>query len=231
VIADIIDLLRWLIQGGIETLLCLLTSHPLIARILFTLSDMNLSECCICASNSADLFLDEKLDQPSARMRQFRCCNRIICPICLDKQPRLEHYCPYCQTAGSSIKPIDGEYGIAPKSHLATASEVLQNRISRPEQKDPEKNEEDAPDVLHFVDPANDTIDLLSIRYGVPASVLRKTNNIYADHLLAARKTILISGEYYKGGVAINPRPLDGEEMDMKKSKIRRFMVNCKVIK
>jgi hypothetical protein len=98
-----------------------------------------------------------------------------------------------------------------------------------PEQShDPEKVE-DTPDVLHFVDPTNDTVDLLSIRYDVPASILRKTNGIFADHLLAARKTILISGEYYKGGLSLSPRPIDGEEMDLKKNKIRRFMVSCKV--
>ena len=95
---------------------------------------------------------------------------------------------------------------------------------------DPEKEDPDAPDVLHFVDPTNDTIDLLSIRYGVPSTVLRKTNGIYADHLLPGRRTILISGKYYKGGVSLSPRPIDGEEIEIKKNKIRRFMVACKVV-
>jgi hypothetical protein len=200
------------------------------SKILLTVSNMIPSECCICASSPKDLYLDEKSGQPSVEMRQFQCCNRIICPICIYKQPRLGQYCPYCQSTGSSLKLIDETNYTEPKSSVATALYVSQNQANRWKTRDPEKNGEDAPDVLHFVDPANDTIDLLSIRYGVPAAVLRKTNNIYADHLLAARKTILISGEYYKGGVSLSPQPPDGEEMDVRKSKIRRFMVNCKVI-
>jgi LysM repeat protein len=83
--------------------------------------------------------------------------------------------------------------------------------------------------VLHFVDPNNDTISSLSLRYGVPADALRRTNKMYADHLLAARRTILIPGEFYKGGVSLSPRPLEGEEEEMKKTKLRKFMVTCKV--
>jgi hypothetical protein len=88
---------------------------------------------------------------------------------------------------------------------------------------------EDAPDVLHFVDPNNDSTTSLSLRYGVPADALRRTNGLYADHLLAARRTVLIPGEFYKGGVSLSPRPLEGEEEEIKKGKLRRFMVACKV--
>jgi hypothetical protein len=52
---------------------------------------------------------------------------------------------------------------------------------------------------------------------------------MFADHLLAARRTILIPGEYYKGGVSLSPRPLEGEEEEIKKTKLRKFMVGCKV--
>jgi hypothetical protein len=78
------------------------------------------------------------------------------------------------------------------------------------------------------VDP-NDTILSLSLRDGVPAHALRSTNSLYADHLLAARRTVLIPGEYYKGGVSLSPRPLEGEEEEIRKGKVRRFMVACKV--
>jgi hypothetical protein len=88
---------------------------------------------------------------------------------------------------------------------------------------------DDAPDVLHFVDPNNDSISSLSLRYGVPINALRATNGLYADHLLAARRTLLIPGEYYKGGVSLSPRPLEGEEEEIKKGKVRKFMVGCKV--
>lgn len=84
-------------------------------------------------------------------------------------------------------------------------------------------------DVLHFIDPANDSINTLSIRYGVPASALRQKNSLYADNLLAARRTILIPGEFYKGGVSLSPRPLEGEEEEARKSKVRKWMVACKV--
>ncbi|KAF2274667.1 uncharacterized protein EI97DRAFT_434904 [Westerdykella ornata] len=87
---------------------------------------------------------------------------------------------------------------------------------------------EEAPDVLHFVDP-NDSITSLSLRYGVPAHALRSTNNLYADHLLAARRTVLIPGAYYKGGVSLSPRPVEGEEEEIRKGKVRRFMTGCKV--
>jgi hypothetical protein len=82
---------------------------------------------------------------------------------------------------------------------------------------------------LHFVDPNNDSISSLSLSYGVPADALRRTNKMFADHLLAARKTVLIPGEFYKGGVSLSPQPLEGEEEELKKSKLRKFMVKCKV--
>lgn len=86
-----------------------------------------------------------------------------------------------------------------------------------------------AEDVLHFVDHREDSILSLALRYGVPPDALRRRNGLYADHLLAARKTILIPGEYYKGGVSLSPRPLEGEEEEMRKAKVRRWMVACKV--
>jgi hypothetical protein len=96
-----------------------------------------------------------------------------------------------------------------------------------------EKNSDDvtnqAPDVLHFLNPDTDSIASLSLRYGVPQSALRRTNGLYSDHLLAARRTLLIPGEFYKGGVSLSPRPVEGEEEEARKSKLRRWMVACKV--
>ncbi|KAL8936246.1 MAG: hypothetical protein Q9211_004276 [Gyalolechia sp. 1 TL-2023] len=91
------------------------------------------------------------------------------------------------------------------------------------------QNEHAADDVLHFVNPAHDTVSSLALRYAVPSYTIRKKNNLYADHLLAARKAILIPGEYYKGGISLSPQPIDGEEEEIRKSKIRRWMVACKV--
>lgn len=86
-----------------------------------------------------------------------------------------------------------------------------------------------AEDVLHFLHHPDDTISSLSLRYGVPANSLRRANNLHADHLLLARRTIIIPGQYYKGGVSLSPRPVEGEEEELRKAKIRRWMVACKV--
>lgn len=95
--------------------------------------------------------------------------------------------------------------------------------------KDPIQSERPIENVLHFIDPSQDTISSLSLRYGVPSHALRRTNGLYADHLLAARRTVLIPGEFYKGGVSLSPKPIGGEEEEIRKSKIRRWMVACKV--
>ena len=86
-----------------------------------------------------------------------------------------------------------------------------------------------AQDALHFLDHDHDSIASLSLRYGVPATALRRANNITSDHLLLGRKTILIPGEYYRAGISLSPRPVQGEEEELRKSKIRRFMTSCKV--
>lgn len=99
----------------------------------------------------------------------------------------------------------------------------------RRNERDDDSTKEAVEDVLHFLDPVHDTISSLSLRYGVPQDVLRRTNGLFADHLLSARRTILIPGEFYKGGVSLSPQPIDGEEEDIRKAKVRRWMVACKV--
>ncbi|KAL8702667.1 MAG: hypothetical protein Q9201_004168 [Fulgogasparrea decipioides] len=106
------------------------------------------------------------------------------------------------------------------------AYSALENRQG--DEKSEQTVDELADDVLHFINPSQDTISSLALRYAVPPNALRKKNNLYADHLLAARKAILIPGEYYKG-VSLSPQPIDGEEEELRKSKIRRWMVSCKV--
>lgn len=63
----------------------------------------------------------------------------------------------------------------------------------------------------------------------MPIPALRKANNLTADHLLLARRTLLIPGEFYKGGVSLSPRPVEGEEEERRKGVIRKWMVRCKV--
>ena len=99
----------------------------------------------------------------------------------------------------------------------------------KPNENDDKLTNESAEDVLHFLDPAHDTILSLSLRYGVPKEVLRRTNSLFADHLLAARRTILIPGHFYRGGISLSPQPIEGEEEEIRKAKVRRWMVACKV--
>lgn len=86
-----------------------------------------------------------------------------------------------------------------------------------------------AEDTLHFVNHETDSVASLSLRYNVPATALRRANNITSDHLLLARRTVIIPGEFYKAGVSLSPRPIGGEEEEQRKGRIRRFMTLCKV--
>jgi hypothetical protein len=63
----------------------------------------------------------------------------------------------------------------------------------------------------------------------VPITALKRANNITSDYLLLARRTILIPGEFYKAGVSLSPRPIEGEEEERRKAIVRRWMVACKV--
>ncbi|EGX97123.1 Peptidoglycan-binding lysin domain [Cordyceps militaris CM01] len=87
-----------------------------------------------------------------------------------------------------------------------------------------------ADDTLHFLNHEHDSILSLSLRYGVPQDALRRANHIHSDHLLLARKTVLIPGAFYKAGVSLSPRPVEGEAEELRKSKIRRLMTACKLV-
>ena len=39
----------------------------------------------------------------------------------------------------------------------------------------------------------------------------------------------MIPGEFYKEGVSLSPQPVEGEEEEKRKAKVRRWMVACKV--
>ncbi|PSN75041.1 hypothetical protein BS50DRAFT_540818 [Corynespora cassiicola Philippines] len=194
--------------------------------------------CCTCASLLASIppTYDEKTEKPAQYERRLECCGRVVCARCITDNPRFATYCPFCQV---SIVPSPLPQGLRDPPAYSPPTEqqtdgnpppysALDSRQVLPE-KSKDRDEEQAPDVLHFVDPNNDSIASLSLRYGVPAEALRRANGLYADHLVAARRTVLIPGEYYKGGVSLSPRPLEGEEEEIRKSKVRKFMVGCKV--
>ena len=149
----------------------------------------------------------------------FRCVHHLTCGIG-----------PYCQlsTAPSSL-PAQGlreppAYATLPTNHLndgPPAYDDTRHTLS-------EKPGASAEDVLHFVNPGKDSISSLSLAYSVPPEILRRKNHFFDDKLLLARKTILIPGEYYKGGVSLSPAPVESEEESIRKSKIRRWMVTTK---
>ena len=194
--------------------------------------------CCTCAAflSSISPAYDEKTEKPPQFERRLECCGRAICARCLTDNARFKSYCPFCQIATEpSPLPAQGlrnppAYSPPrqdpPDSDLPPyAAFGVQHSLSEK----PGVPSENAPDVLHFVDQNNDSIRSLSLRYNVPPECLRRANNLYADHLLAARSTIFIPGKYYKGGISLSPRPLESEEEVNKKTKLRKFMVGCKV--
>ncbi|OLN93929.1 hypothetical protein CCHL11_03487 [Colletotrichum chlorophyti] len=154
--------------------------------------------------------------------------------------PRFASYCPYCQTSSTpSLLPtnLKDPPSYTPATHLSSAppppytpgasaaippNDEKTATTTTPTPTPPE-------DTLHFLNHDHDTIPSLSLRYGVPADILRRANNLTSDHLLHARRTVLIPGEYYPAGVSLSPRPVEGEEEELRKSRIRRFMTGCKV--
>lgn len=194
--------------------------------------------CCTCAAllSSIPPTYDEKTEKPTQFERRLECCGRAICARCITDNPRFATYCPFCQV---SVVPSPLPQGLRDPPAYSPPTEQISddepppysahNTLQPPAEKSKASFVEEAPDVLHFVDPNNDTISSLSLRYGVPTDALRRTNGLFADHLLAARRTVLIPGEYYKGGVSLSPRPLEGEEEEIRKGKVRKFMVGCKV--
>ncbi len=146
---------------------------------------------------------------------------------------RFAVYCPYCQTTvGPSALP-QGLRDPPPYTPLPTSTArpppppYYETPISTsrppssgqaPDEKSPlqkgsnekKEDEQDIPeDTLHFVDPNNDTVSSLSLRYGVPVQALRSANRLGSDHLLAARRTVVIPGAFYKGGVSLSPQPVE----------------------
>ncbi|KAF2715659.1 hypothetical protein K504DRAFT_457810 [Pleomassaria siparia CBS 279.74] len=194
--------------------------------------------CCTCATLLSSLppAYDEKTEKPIQYEHRFECCSRALCARCITDNPRFGNYCPFCQVS-TVPSPLPQGLRDPPSYSPPAGSQIddepppysVHNSQQAPKEKSQGGHVEEAPDVLHFVDPNNDSMSSISLRYGVPIAVLRAMNGLYADHLLLARRTLLISGEFYKGGVSLSPRPLEGEEEEIRKGKVRRFMVGCKV--
>lgn len=198
----------------------------------------NMANSCATCASSFDTGLEPLSEKPLLPGRYLDCCGRSICSRCLNQNKRYETYCPYCQiTTEPSLLP-QGLKDPPAYSSLEDRKppqpqdddELPAYSAHRSVQPPAEKKEPDAPaeDVLHFLKP-DDSVHSLALAYGVPIKALRSTNNIFADHLIQGRKTLLIPGEYYKGGVSLSPQPIEGEEEEARKNKTRRWMVACKV--
>ncbi|KAI1113214.1 hypothetical protein F5Y14DRAFT_452278 [Nemania sp. NC0429] len=201
--------------------------------------------CCTCATLLAEVPRPRESEKPVPQDRWLECCPRAICGPCIHDNPRFSSYCPFCQISSvDNILPPGLKDPPSYSASTAAAGSLSFESAPPPytptstyrESRDPldeksalKHDEPVAEDVLHFLDHTRDSINSLSLRYGVPASALRLANNISSDHLLMGRRTVRIPGQYYRGGVSLSPRPIEGEEEEKRKAKIRRWMVACKV--
>lgn len=201
--------------------------------------------CCTCASLLGSPTDSEK---PLTASRRLSCCDRAICTKCIASNPRFSSYCPHCQISSTptsipqglrdppaysppdspptphfdtpTTSDTDSEpppaYSVHDSSHSRVSGLPKDSKAASP-----------APDVLHFLHP-HDTISSVSLQYRVPLQALRSHNSLFSDSLLQARRTILIPGSYYQGP-SLSSRPVEGEEEEARKAKVRRFMMACKV--
>ncbi|KAI0013677.1 hypothetical protein F4779DRAFT_625172 [Xylariaceae sp. FL0662B] len=206
-----------------------------------------IESCCTCATLLSEVPRSGESEKPLPQDRQLECCPRVICGRCIHTNSRFNTYCPYCQVSltettlpqglkdppsYTSLVASSSSKGASARAPPPPYTPVATRQPPGPEDEKSvplDASEEPAEDILHFLNHEHDTVSSLSLRYGVPASALRRANNITSDHLIMGRRTVVIPGEYYKGGVSLSPRPIDGEEEETRKSKIRRWMVACKV--
>lgn len=203
--------------------------------------------CCTCATLLSDTKVpyDPESEKPLLFTRRLECCSRDICALCQYKNPRFQSYCPFCQrSSGPSALPKDG-LRLPPSYTTKGGNPVSQNSGGRDDSPPPSYQEsstsspwqqrrrvldqtsappEETEDTVHFVS-LEDSLQSLSIAYGVPTSVLRQYNNVYSDVLITARKWVLIPRSHYDGPPLSNPPDPDEEE---RKIKVRRWMVATK---
>ena len=193
--------------------------------------------CCTCATLLSDVKLpyDPESEKPLLHNRRLDCCSRYICATCQHKNPRFTSYCPFCQiSSGPSFLPKEGLR--LPPSYTKTAHTrngsrtespppsydefMLSGRVSDQSTEPPQDTE----DTVHFVG-LEDSLQSLSLAYGVPIPILRTHNHLYSDQLLQARKWVLIPRSHYTGPPLSTPPDPEEEE---RKIKLRRWMVATK---
>ncbi|OAA48304.1 Peptidoglycan-binding lysin domain protein [Beauveria brongniartii RCEF 3172] len=214
--------------------------------------------CSTCATILTPEDGKQLSEKPPPDQRRVPCCDRIICGECIvvritdapsilgtlytnntdpQNNARFATYCPYCQIS-SEPNPLPQGLKAPPAYHIDARRQRQPPPPPPPCDPPPysarnsAENEKagGADDTLHFLNHEHDSILSLSLRYGVPQDALRRANKIHSDHLLLARKTVLIPGAFYKAGVSLSPRPVEGEAEELRKSKIRRIMTACKLV-
>ena len=203
--------------------------------------------CCTCASilNSPSEKKShfEKSSRPNTPPPAFRllpCCGRAVCEQCIERNPRFESYCTFCQiSTGPSTLPqglrdppgYDSRPGSPPhkKNNANIDRGINEDEPPAYSARDTRRStidDEPAPDVTHHLHPS-DSVQSLGLAYGVPLQILRQHNNLFTDHLLQGRRTVSIPGTHYKGE-SLSPNPVEGEEESERKAKVRRFMMQTK---
>lgn len=157
------------------------------------------------------------------------CCGRFVCRLCVRASPRYGQYCVLCQlpildtppySAGSS-SGLD-EDSLPPGYDDATASVPRYDGrgLGADLKSGVYGNEKRAAGVQHYVR-KDDTVSGLSLAYKVDAAVIRKANNIFADHLLQGKAWIVIPG----ATVSLSTEPAADEEQ---KVRLKKFMVQTR---
>ncbi|KAI0166520.1 hypothetical protein GGR57DRAFT_446975 [Xylariaceae sp. FL1272] len=199
--------------------------------------------CCTCATLLSDVPQSSDYEKPFPHHRRLDCCARVICGRCIYNNYRFQTYCPYCQISHTdytlppglrdppsyAASAVNASSRLAPPPPYSPSAKGGPPPLTPQDEKLAAARDEPAEDILHFLDHDHDSINSLSLRYGVPAGALRRANNIHSDNLILGRRTVVIPGEHYKGGVSLSPRPVEGEDEEARKAKIRRWMVACKV--
>ncbi len=145
---------------------------------------------------------------------------------------------PYRRFGAAAPELEDDE---APPPYAALAAPAAKNSPQSTPEALSEKPGDAAP-IIHYLDHDRDSIASLSLRYNIPADLLRRTNRLSSDHLLLARRVVQIpaasalsssspssSSSFSSPAVSLSPMPVEGEGEARRKAAIRRFMVACKV--
>ncbi|KAJ4424179.1 hypothetical protein N0V82_001227 [Gnomoniopsis sp. IMI 355080] len=183
---------------------------------------MSSEACCTCATiicdspTSFETKNEKQLSTPEDK--RLDCCSRGL------REPPSYDFAT-SKTSSKTLSSSDAAAPPPPYTYRSTKVPSAASAAATDEKQQPV--EEQPPDTLHFLHP-DDTLPSLSLRYNVPLHILKRHNNLTSDHLLSARRTVLIPGSHYPSGVSLSPRPVEGEEEEARKAKIRRWMVGCK---